>query len=115
VSELRLNLSADVPHSVIVAIAEEVAKIIGAGSAGGSDQPVWLTVPQAAEYLGWPKQRLYNLTRVGAVPHRKHGNRLMFKRTELDEWLDAYAHGPSARMFQRRSNASLTRMDKHIA
>jgi excisionase family DNA binding protein len=61
---------------------------------------------QAAEHLGWPKQRLYKLTAAGAIPHRKHGQRLLFNPSELDEWLDGLAHGRRRRGFQIVSNAS---------
>jgi excisionase family DNA binding protein len=107
VPELSLNLSADVPHELIVAIAQEVAKILAAGGAGA--EPVesgWMSAAQAAEYLGWPAQRIYKLTAAGAIPHRKHGQRLLFDRAELDEWLDGYAHGTRRRGFQLVSKAS---------
>jgi excisionase family DNA binding protein len=78
-------------------------------------ESAWLTVRQAAEYLGWPVQRIYNKTRVGAIPHRKEGNRLMFSRAELEEWLDGFAHGPGARTFHSRSRALPARMDRRIA
>ena len=106
-SELRLNLSADVPHELIAAIAQEVAKILAAGAF--ETQPpasAWMTAVRAAEYLGWPPQRVYKLTAAGAIPHRKHGQRLLFNRVELDDWLEAYAHGTSRSGFQLVSKAS---------
>jgi excisionase family DNA binding protein len=77
------------------AIAREVAKILAAEST--PTRSGWLTAPQAAEHLGWPTQRVYKLTAAGAIPHRKHGQRLLFDRDELDGWLEAYAHGPTSR------------------
>jgi excisionase family DNA binding protein len=61
-----------------------------------SDMPVspWLNVVAAAEYLGWPKKRLYNLVAANEIPHRKQGNRLLFNRLELDRWLDLHYDGP---------------------
>jgi excisionase family DNA binding protein len=55
----------------------------------------WLNVVAAAEYLGWPKKRLYNLVAANEIPHRKQGNRLLFNRHELDHWLDLFYAGPS--------------------
>ena len=46
-----------------------------------------MNVERAAEFLGWPKQRLYKLTAEGAIPHYKHDGRLLFNRHELDAWL----------------------------
>lgn len=57
----------------------------------------WMTVQEAAEYLRWPKKRIYNLTNAGAIPYRKQGNRLLFHQGELDAWLDGFYEGPSAR------------------
>ena len=53
----------------------------------------WLSVQAAAEYLDWPRQRLYKLTASGAIPHYKHEGRLAFRRDELDRWLGRYAEG----------------------
>ena len=92
------------PQDAIEAIAREVVKLMGAST--GRTTSGWLTVPQAAEHLGWPKQRLYKLTAAGAIPHRKHGQRLLFNQTELDEWLDGFAHGRRRRGFQIVSKAS---------
>ncbi|MGZ3478599.1 MAG: helix-turn-helix domain-containing protein, partial [Polyangiales bacterium] len=76
-SDLHLELS----HEALKAIAREVAKIL-------SDERTparsgWLTASQAAEHLSWPTQRVYKLTAAGAIPHRKHGQRLLFDRDEL--------------------------------
>jgi excisionase family DNA binding protein len=54
----------------------------------------WMNVDQAAEYLAWPKKRLYNLTQKSQVPHRKVENRLLFHREELDQWLAEHYQGP---------------------
>ena len=54
----------------------------------------WMNTDKTAEYLDWPKKRLYNLVSAGLIPHRKHGNRLLFQREELNRWLDQYAEGP---------------------
>ena len=97
-SDAHLELS----QEALKAIAREVAKILAAESTPARSG--WLTVPQAAEHLGWPTQRVYKLTAAGAIPHRKHGQRLLFDLDELDAWLEAYAHGPTSRRFHRVSN-----------
>jgi excisionase family DNA binding protein len=53
----------------------------------------WMSLPRAAEYLDWPRQRLYKLTAQGAIPHHKHDGRLLFHRHELDTWLSGFAQG----------------------
>jgi excisionase family DNA binding protein len=59
-----------------------------------TDAP-WMNLKAAAEYLDWPPKRLYNLVAKEGIPHRKHGNRLLFNRQELDRWLDLHYQGPS--------------------
>jgi excisionase family DNA binding protein len=98
-SDVHLELS----REALKAIANEVAKILAAERTPARSG--WLTAPQAAEHLGWPTQRVYKLTTAGAIPHRKHGQRLLFDRDELDAWLEAYAHGPTSRSFHRVSSA----------
>jgi len=51
----------------------------------------WMSLPHAASYLDWPKQRLYKLTAAGAIPHYKHEGRLLFHCAELDAWLTSHA------------------------
>jgi excisionase family DNA binding protein len=54
----------------------------------------WMNLKTTAEYLDWPPKRLYNLVSKGEIPHRKHGNRLLFNRREIDRWLDCLYEGP---------------------
>lgn len=51
----------------------------------------WMGIAKAAEYLDWPRQRLYKLTASGAIPHYKQEGRLLFHRQELDNWLAQHA------------------------
>ena len=34
------------------------------------------------------KAKFYKLTSAGEIPHRKYGNKLVFSRKELHEWMD---------------------------
>jgi excisionase family DNA binding protein len=54
----------------------------------------WMDIKAAADYLNWPQKRLYTLTSAKGIPHRKHGNRLLFNRHELDTWLNNHYEGP---------------------
>jgi excisionase family DNA binding protein len=53
----------------------------------------WMGIAQAAEYLDWPRQRLYKLTAAGEIPHYKHEGRLLFRADELDLWLSNFKQG----------------------
>src|SRR5437667_7958453 len=53
----------------------------------------WMGITKAADYLDWPRQRLYKLTAAGEIPHYKHEGRLLFRADELERWLERFAHG----------------------
>jgi excisionase family DNA binding protein len=54
----------------------------------------YMTIAEAAEYLRWPRKRLYKLTAAGAIRHRKHDHRILFHVGELEAWLDEFHEGP---------------------
>lgn len=54
----------------------------------GGGPEAWVGVQEAAEHLGCKPQRIYNLVHDQAIPHRKDGSRLLFRRSELDAWLE---------------------------
>ena len=43
----------------------------------------------AADYLGWPVERVYK--HIGELPQVKRGNGLLFRRDELDGWVEGHA------------------------
>jgi excisionase family DNA binding protein len=88
------------PGASLTLVASDVSPLVDAVTAAvvarlpELQASPWLSVADAAEYLGWPKKRLYNLVASNEIPHRKQGNRLLFNRLELDLWLDGFYHGP---------------------
>jgi excisionase family DNA binding protein len=90
-SGLRFSVPVELNEATIAEIVERVAATMRATTADASP---WMNINQAADYLSWPKDRIYKLTSAGAIPHRKHGNRIMFRREELDAWLDGFREGP---------------------
>jgi len=87
-----LEATFTLPPQVIEAIAQRAAAIMAETAA--EHRSPWLTVEEAADYLRWPKQRLYKLTAARhGIPHRRHRNRLLFHREELDDWLDRHREG----------------------
>lgn len=50
----------------------------------------WITAEDAAAHLGYAVGTLYNKIAAGeAIPHRKLGRHLRFRRSELDAWVEA--------------------------
>jgi excisionase family DNA binding protein len=69
---------------------ERLAALVAQRLDGRGPEP-WVGVPEAAAHLACQPQRIYNLVHARAIPHRKDGSRLLFKRSELDRWLDGRA------------------------
>jgi excisionase family DNA binding protein len=73
-------------------IAERVCeRLVDRQAVASTERSPWMGVEKAAEYLDWPRQRLYKLTASGEVPHYKHEGRLLFRSDELDRWLEQFA------------------------
>jgi excisionase family DNA binding protein len=83
-----LQLARLVLAQAIDEVAQRVsAAVAGAADVGGSR---WLDVAEATLYLGLTKSRLYRLTAARAIPYRKIGQKLIFDRYELDEWVEGF-------------------------
>ena len=51
-------------------------------------QPRWLTVQQLMKLLPLKRSRIYYLTHVGAIPHHKIGQTLLFCEDEIIKWME---------------------------
>jgi len=52
------------------------------------DESGILDMKEAAQYLKISKQTLYGMTSKRILTHYKHGHRVYFKKSELDEWVN---------------------------
>ena len=69
----------------------------------------FLTAPQAADYIGLSINYLYKLTAGHKVPfYNPTGRKLLFKRTELDAWVEV-AKVPTDEELQGRIQTELMR------
>ena len=84
---------------IVVTSAEELKAIIRDVLAEQADPTVTgaqsdnLTLNKALELLnklGYPTSnaKIYKLTSTGIMPYRKYGNKLIFSRVELLNWID---------------------------
>lgn len=46
-----------------------------------------MSVEEAAEFLGYKKSTIYQHVHNKTIPHSKHGNKLMFLKSELIAWV----------------------------
>lgn len=47
-----------------------------------------LTISEAADYIKLAKGTLYQYIHYGKIPHYKIGNRVMFKKEDLDDFIE---------------------------
>ena len=81
------SVSLPVPVELLDALAERVAGLVVAQLAAPSPSAEWLDVAGAADHLCCKPRRLHDLVSQGRVPHYREGGRLVFRRSELDEWI----------------------------
>ena len=61
------------------------------------DQDRYLNLAEAAKYLSVSTRTIRD--RLDEIPHRRVGTRiLLFKKSELDTWLEQYREGEKARL-----------------
>jgi excisionase family DNA binding protein len=81
-----------VPDELLQALAERTAALVAERLAPvpQAESP-WLDFEGAMAYLGFSRDRLYKLTAARAIPFRKKrdGQGLLFRRDELDRWVEA--------------------------
>lgn len=56
----------------------------------------------AVEITGLARRTLYKLTHRRAIPHRRVGGRLYFRRSELEQWIDAGRRATAAEVAEDR-------------
>jgi excisionase family DNA binding protein len=101
-----LPIEVAVPEELLEQLARRVADLIRGDTAGGvrpvagvgAESP-WMTVRQAAAYLGCSRHTIYRHTAAKSIPHRtrRDGHGLLFRRDELDRWIEAEYEAESVR------------------
>ena len=71
------------PPELVEQIAERVADILEQRQRPQSERR-WLTIPEAAEYIGACPQRVYDLRSSGRLSRHGDGGRALVDRRELD-------------------------------
>jgi excisionase family DNA binding protein len=84
---LHENGSTNVLGDLIEFVAERAAELVAERLATVDAAEGWIGVEEAAVYLACPKSRVYALVSAGRIPYCKDGSRTLFKRSELDLWV----------------------------
>jgi excisionase family DNA binding protein len=78
-------LTLALPQELVSAIAERAAELVVAQlERDGSSWPRWLTVEQAAHYLGTTPKAIRGRIDRGRIPVTRDGRRVYIDRVELD-------------------------------
>jgi excisionase family DNA binding protein len=89
VSAIVDALLAELDDDALDALAERLAPRL-AEHLGAEGSP-WLNADEAARYIAGPKGRVYDLVQLGKLTPGRDGRRLVFRRADLDAYLDASA------------------------
>jgi excisionase family DNA binding protein len=85
-SALASALIAELDDETLAILADRLAPLI-ASRLNNRDDP-WLNAADAARYLACSRGRLYDLTQLGKLEPRRDGRRLLFRRADLDKYLE---------------------------
>jgi excisionase family DNA binding protein len=77
----------EVPPALIEHIAQRVVQILAAQAPTASAP--WLSTEQAADYIAAKPARIHDLVALGRLTPRRDGRRLLFKRSDLDDYIEA--------------------------
>jgi excisionase family DNA binding protein len=72
------------PPAFIEAVAERAVELM-AERIPAEPEP-WIGVKEACAHLACSPDRIYRLNSARRIPSHKEGNRVLFRRSELDEW-----------------------------
>jgi excisionase family DNA binding protein len=64
----------------------------------GNNQPEYLTIDQAAEFLKLSKGAIYKRTMNETIPFQRNGRKLLFRRSDLMLWVNNQT--PQRKAFQ---------------
>jgi hypothetical protein len=87
--EGSLSIRVELTPDQLDAIAELVAARIAPRSS--VDAPTWLDTRGAAEYIAGSTGRVHDLVQLGKLVPRRDGRRLLFRRVDLDAYLEGSA------------------------
>lgn len=80
-------LLAELDDDALDALADRLAPLLEK-RLGRSPQLAWLNAEQAAAYMACTRRRLYDLVQLREIPSHRDGRRLLFRRDDLQAYLE---------------------------
>ena len=84
-------LLAELDEAALDALAARLAPRLALVLSQDQAASPWLNAEDAAQYLACSRGRLYDLVQLRKLEPRRDGRRLLFRRSELDAYLEAAA------------------------
>jgi excisionase family DNA binding protein len=88
-SALGRAILAELDDETLAALADRLAPLLTARLGQEERLSPWLNAEDAARYLACSRGRLYDLVQLGKLTPHRDGRRLLFRRADLDAYLDA--------------------------
>jgi excisionase family DNA binding protein len=89
VSAIAKALLAELDGEALDALAELLAPRLAARLGQRDAAPSWLDAAGAAEHLATSRGRIHDLVQLRKLEPRRDGRRLVFRRSDLDAYLEA--------------------------
>jgi excisionase family DNA binding protein len=81
-----ITVSLSLTEDLVTVLAQRVAGRLESEQANNAES--WIGVDAAATHLACPKSRIYRLVSQRRIPFEKDGARLLFRRADLDVWVE---------------------------
>lgn len=85
---LAQALLAELDAATLDELADRLAPRLAVRMAQQTSSPTWLDTKAAAEYLSCSPGRIHDLVQLAKLTPSRDGRRLLFKRADLDAYLD---------------------------
>jgi excisionase family DNA binding protein len=90
-NHLASALIAELDDAALDELADRLAPRLVDRLGQNKEPPPWLNASEAASFLACSRERLYDLVQLHKLEPRRDGRRLLFRRSDLDAYLDASA------------------------
>jgi excisionase family DNA binding protein len=81
-------MNLELPDSMLDEIARRAAELVTAQAVTAVTTSPWLDTKGAADYLAASPGRIHDLVQLGRITPRRDGRRLLFRREELDSYVE---------------------------
>jgi excisionase family DNA binding protein len=86
-NELPDSIKLETTKGDLIAFAEHLVQSFRSSLPSPKEDKEILTIDEAVEITHLSKQTIYGFTSRKCIPHFKHGKKVLFRRSELENWM----------------------------